>query len=96
MADAFAKEIARLYQQREEEREARRVQASFSPRRGQRSSHVSLELFRTSSKYRDRPAAADIAFCIAAFGNGMTQDRIERALGEEYLSRDPNPSQKAA
>jgi hypothetical protein len=26
-----------------------------------------LELFRTSAKYRDRPAASDIALCVAAY-----------------------------
>jgi hypothetical protein len=96
MAEAFAQEIARLYQEREHEREAKRQQASLSPQRGRRLSNVTLERFRTSGKYRDRPAASDIAFCVAAYGNGMTQDQIERALDDEYLSRDPNPSKKAA
>ena len=96
MAEAFAQEITKLYQQREQEREAKRLQASLSPRRGPRLSNVSLERFRTSGKYRDRPAAADIAFCVAAYANGMTHDQIERALDDEYLSRDPNPSKKAA
>ena len=41
----------------------------------------SLERFRTFSKYQDRPAAADIAFCVAAYANGMSEDRVERALG---------------
>jgi hypothetical protein len=43
---------------------------------------------RTSTKHADRPAAADIAFCVAAFANGMTDDRIERGLEDDYLSRD--------
>jgi len=94
MAEDFVDEITRLYQEREQEREAKRN--SLSPRRGRRISAVSLEQFRTSSKYQDRPAAADIAFCIAAFANGMTEDRIERALEDDYLSRDPSPSTKAA
>jgi hypothetical protein len=96
MAEAFAQEITKLYQQREQEREAKRLQASLSPQRGPRLSNVTLERFRTSGKYRDRPAAADIAFCVAAYANGMTHAQIERALDDEYLSRDPNPSQKAA
>ena len=45
---------------------------------------------------QDRPAAADIAFCIAAFANGMTEDRIERALEDDYLAPDSSPSQRAA
>jgi hypothetical protein len=96
MAEAFAQEITKLYQQREQERETKRLQASLSPQRGPRLSNVTLERFRTSGKYRDRPAAADIAFCVAAYANGMTHDQIESALDDEYLSRNPNPSKKAA
>jgi hypothetical protein len=81
MADTFMQEITKLHEQQEQQREARRMQASLSPRRGPRLSSLSLERFRTSSKYNDRPAAADIAFCVAAYANGMDEDRIERALG---------------
>ena len=38
----------------------------------------------------------DIAFCVAAYGNGMTEDRIERTLEDDYLSRDSSPSKRAA
>jgi hypothetical protein len=48
------------------------------------------------SKYADRPAAADIAFCVAAFANGMIDDLIKRALEDDYLSRDPRSSRRAA
>ena len=94
MAEAFVDEITRLYEIREQEREAKR--ASLSPRRGRRISAVSLEQFRTSSLYQDRPAAADIAFCIAAYANGMTEDRIERALEDDFLAPDSSPSRRAA
>ena len=94
MAEAFVDEITRLYQEREQKREAKR--ASLSPRRGRRILTVSLEQFRTSSKYQDRPAAADIAFCIAAYANGMTEDRIERALEDDFLAPDSSPSRRAA
>ena len=93
---AFVEEITKLYEAREQEREARRLQASLSPQRGPRLSTLSLERFRTSSKYQDRPAAADIAFCVAAYANGMDEDRIERALEDDYLSRDPSPSKRAS
>jgi RepB DNA-primase from phage plasmid len=96
MAEAFAQEIAKLYEEREQEREARRIEASLSPRRGPRLSNLSIERFRTSTKYQDRPAAADIAFCVAAYANGMAEDRIERTLEDDYLSRDPSPSKRAA
>ena len=59
-------------------------------------SNLSLERFRTSGKYQDRPAAADIAFCVAAYANGMSEDRIERALEDDYLSRDRSRSKRAA
>jgi len=52
--------------------------------------------FGTSTKYQDRPAAADIAFCVAAYADGISGDRIESALEGDYLSRDPSPSKRAA
>ena len=96
MAGAFVLEITKLYEEREREREARRMQASLCPQRRPGLLNLSLERFRTSAKYQDRPAAADIAFCIAAFANGMTDDQIERALVDDYLSRNPSPSRRAA
>lgn len=95
-AQSFMEEITRLYKAREKELEAKHQQASLSPQRGGRLSSLSLERFRTSSKYQDRPAAADIAFCVAAFAYGMSEDRIERALEDDYLSRDPSPSKRAS
>jgi hypothetical protein len=96
MGETFVQEITKLYEAREQEREARRLQASLSPQRGARLSNLSLERFRTSSKYNDRPAAADIAFCVAAYANGMEEMRIERALEDDYLSRDPSSSKRAS
>jgi hypothetical protein len=96
MGEAYEQEITRLYEAREQEREARRLQSSLSPQRGPRLSNLSLERFRTSTKYQDRPAAADIAFCVAGYANGMAEDRIERALEDDYLSRDPSTSKRAA
>jgi hypothetical protein len=96
MAEQFIAEITKLYEAREQEREARRLQASLSPQRGPRLANLSLERFRISSVYHNRPAAADIAFCVAAYANGMSEDRIERALEDDYLSRDPSPSKRAA
>jgi hypothetical protein len=96
MAETFAREITKLYEEREQEQEARRLQSSLSPHRGQRLTNLSLERFRTSPKYQDRPAAADIAFCVAAYANGMTENRIERALEDDYLSRDPSTTKRSA
>jgi hypothetical protein len=83
MADGFEHEITKLYEAREQQCEARRLESSLSPHRGPRLSNISLERFRTSIKYQDRPAAADIAFCVVAYANGMSQDRIERALEDD-------------
>jgi RepB DNA-primase from phage plasmid len=96
MGEAYEQEITKLYEAREQEREARRLQSSLSPQRAPRLSNLSLERFRTSTKYQDRPAAADIAFCVAAYANGMIEERIERALEDDYLSRDPSASKRAA
>ena len=57
---------------------------------------MSLERFRTYSKYNDRPAAAEIGFCVAAYAKRMEETRIERALEDDCLSRDPSPSKRAA
>ena len=96
MAGAFVLEVTELYEAREREREARHMQALLSPQRGPRLLNLSLERFRTSAKYQDRPAAADIAFCVAAYANGMSDDQIEHALVDDYLSRNPSPSRRAA
>ena len=95
MAQSFVEEITKLYQAREQEREARRLQASLFSRRGPRS-ELSLERFRTPCNYQDRPAASDIAFCVAAYASGMDEAQIERALEDDYLFRDPSPSKRAA
>jgi len=60
MGEAYEQEITQLYEAQEQEREARRLQSSLSPQRGPRLSNLSLERFRTSTKYQDQPAAADI------------------------------------
>jgi hypothetical protein len=96
MAEAFEQEITTLYETREQEHEAMRLESSLSPRRGPRLSNLSLERFRSSTRYQDGPAAADIAFCVAAFANGMNEDRIGRALEDDYLSRDSSPTRRAA
>lgn len=59
-------------------------------------SNITVRQFRAASKYRDRPAAADMAFCIVALALKMPEDAIARALEEDYLSRDQNAARKAA
>ncbi len=92
-------ELTKQFQLQEHERQARiarRRSTVVSPGGGMRYSHLSLERFRTAPKYHDRPAAADIAFCVAAYTLGMPDDAMASILDSEYLSRDPNPSRKAA
>lgn len=92
-------EMTKLYQLREQERKRRIVQCGENLHfnsSGRRFSQLSLERFRTSSRYAGRPAAADIAFCVAAYSLAMPEDAIAGTLSSEYLSRDPNPRRKAA
>jgi hypothetical protein len=99
MAPLLRIELTRQFQLQEHERQARIAQhraTVFPPGRGTRYSHLSLERFRTAPKYHDRPAAADIAFCVAAYSLGMPEDAMANTLDSEYLSRDPNPARKAA
>jgi hypothetical protein len=99
MASLLRIELTKQFQLHQHEQQARiaeRRAASFSPTRGTRYSHLSLEKFRTAPKYYDRPAAADIAFCVAAYSLGMPDDAMANTLDSEYLSRDPNPARKAA
>src|SRR5580704_18965788 len=51
MGEAFEQEITTLYEAREQEHGARRLQSSLSPRRAPRLSSLSLERFRSSTKY---------------------------------------------
>jgi hypothetical protein len=94
MAEAFHHEITALHQSREQQREARRL--ALASRQVATMPSPSLQHFRASTSYHNRPAAADFAFCLAAFRTGMTEDQIERALERDYLSRDPSPSRRAA
>jgi hypothetical protein len=92
-------EVTKLYQIHEQERESRAVQhqARPEPASGQPAySCLSLERFRNAAKFHDRPAAADIAFCVAAISLRMPDDAIAAALDTNYLSSDPNPSRRAA
>ena len=92
-------EMTKLYQLEVQEREARAARHSANSfAAAKRPSHtwISLERFRNAPKFHDRPAAADLAFCVAAFSLRMPEDAIAGTLDSLYLSRDPNPSRKAA
>ena len=92
-------EMTKLYQLQEQEREALAAQHRFDsfPCSGRPShSWLSLERFRNAPKFHLRPAAADLAYCVAALSLRMPEDAIATTLDNLYLSRDPNPSRKAA
>ncbi len=92
-------EVTKLYQLNEQQREARAAQhqaRSVPASRQPAYSCLSLERFRNAAKFHDRPAAADIAFCVAAISLPMPDDAIAAALDTNYLSSDPNPSRRVA
>ena len=62
---------------------------------GSRGYRICLLNDSAATKYQNRAAAADIAFCVAACANGMIEERIERALEDDHLSRDPSASKRA-
>ena len=92
-AERVEMEVTSLYRSREMERTKQRQ--SFRPWTG-RAVNLCLARFRTASKYQGRPAAADMAFSIAALANGWSQTQVADVLASEYLSRDPSPSRRAA
>jgi hypothetical protein len=99
MASLLRLDLTKQFQLQEQERQARIAQhraVVFPGISAMRYSHLSLEKFRTAPKYQDRPAAADIAFCVAAYSLGMPDDAMANTLDSEYLSRDPNPAKRAA
>lgn len=93
-ADAFRARVLALGQEAEAERAAMRL--SFAARPISRYvAPVTLSRFRSSLNYKGRPAAADMAFCIAAVAHGWTESDIAAALSRDYLSRDASKSRQA-
>ena len=93
-ASGFHARILTLQRTVAEERTAIRLSFAFRPHRFLAS--VSLTRFRTSQRYRGRPAAADMAFCIAACSQGWAASDVAAELSRCYLSRDANRDRKAA
>ena len=56
---------------------------------------LTLARFRESARYAGRPAAADLAFSIAACSQGWSEGDIAAALSSNYLSRDTSHTRKA-
>lgn len=91
-ADTFQREIFQQYKQQQEERTIRRL--NFQPNRTSYS--ITVSRFRNAVKYANRPAAADMAFSIAAFATGWPEHQIAAALANDYLSRDNSESRRTA
>ena len=77
-----------------QERAALRVR--FPKGTGQTHGTRSLPQFRSLPRYAGRPAAADMAFSVAAYASGWPEQDIAAALARDYLSRDTSPSRRAA
>lgn len=90
--DTLRSELEAVQSTIEEERTALRLNLAARPTRFP--VLISLSRFRSSPRYQDRPAAADMAFCIAACAQGWSESDIAAALSRDYLSRDTNPSRK--
>ena len=93
-AATFRARILTLRRTIEEERAA--IRRSFPTRPPRFLAPVSLARFRTFQRYLNRPAAADMAFCIAACSQGWATSDIAAELSRCYLSSDTNRSRKAA
>jgi len=92
-AEAFASEISSLYREQEQQRNA--LRQSFRPSY-HLSSSLSLSRFRNAPRYAGRPAAADMAFAIAACAHGWPESGIAAALTSDYLSRNVSQSRRNA
>ena len=93
-AGSFHVRIVTLQRTVEEERAA--IRRSFASRPPRFLKPISLSRFRTSERYLGKPAAADMAFCIAACSQGWATPDIAAELSLCYLSSDTNRSRKAA
>jgi hypothetical protein len=82
--------------QRTVDQERAAIRHSFASRPPRLRTPVSLLSFRTSQRYLGRPAAADMAFCIAACSQGWAVSDVAAEVSRFYLSRDTNRSSKAA
>jgi hypothetical protein len=94
LAEAFRQRLIALHQKAEQERAVARLSFAYRPTRFAAS--VTLSCFRTSPRYIGRPAAADMAFCIAACSQGWSESHIAAELSHAYLSRDTNRIRQAA
>ena len=93
-AAPFRFRMAALQESAEQERAAARLRFAAKPTRY--AAPVKLSRFRMSPQYGGRPAAADMAFCIAACAQGWAESDIAATLSSQYLSRDTSRTRQAA
>lgn len=67
---------------------------ALSPHRGRRSSCLSVLRFRALARYAGRPAAADLAFSVAALAVGVPEGEVAHALRVDYLSSSSSISSR--
>ena len=87
-ADALGTDLEALQKKAKQERATLRL--SFAARPSRLPIVVSLTRFRSSPRYQNRPAAADMAFCICACSQGWSESDVAAALSRDYLSRKPS------
>ncbi len=75
--------------QRKDEQQRIAARLSFASRPVRTPGSVTLSRFRTSLRYAGRPAAADMAFSIAACAQGWADSEIAAALAKNYLPATP-------
>ncbi len=93
-ARPFRLQLDAIQKKAEQQRTAARL--SFASRPVRTTGSVTLSRFRTSPRYASRPAAADMAFSIAASAQGWAESEIAAALAEDDLSRDTSESKRTA
>ena len=94
LAKPFLLQLGVFQQKAEQERAATRLRLASRPSCA--AVHVALSRFRRSSRYAGRPAAADMAFCIAACAQGWCKSDVAAELSHHYLSRDTNRNRQMA
>jgi hypothetical protein len=93
-AEPFRFRLIAIQEKAEQEHTAARLHFASRPTRYE--APVTLSRFRTSPRYANRPAAADMAFCIAACSQGWAASDIYAALASNYLSRDTSKARRDA
>jgi hypothetical protein len=93
-AEPLRLQLDAIQKKAEQQRTAARL--SFASRPVRTPGFVTLSRFRTSPRYAGRPAAADMAFSIAACAQGWAESEIAAALAKDYLSRDSSRIRQAA